>query len=458
MKRNKKSMLKGQKDIIAAQATPPGNAGVGIIRLSGEKLSAISQELLNKVPAPRVAEYLPFLAADKTAIDYGIAIYFPAPNSFTGEDVLELHGHGGQVIMDILLKRVVACGARNAEPGEVSYRAFMNDKMDLAQAEAISDLITASSEEAARSAIRSLKGDFSEKIQALLKQLIHTRMYVESSIDFPEEEIDFLADKALDRLLTDLINNIQQIFSVAKQGCVLNEGMTVVIAGQPNAGKSSLLNLLAGYDAAIVTNIEGTTRDVLKESVNIDGMPLHIIDTAGLREDADVVEKEGIKRAWKEIENADHIILVVDHNKGKTEKDQEILDRLPSALPVTIVYNKIDIKQHQPQLISDAEVSEVYLSAKHNQGLDLLLQHLKQTMGYQGNSEGLFIARHRHLDALQRALDYVETGYQQLKQHMAGELLAEDLRQAQLALNEITGEFDNEDLLGEIFSSFCIGK
>ena len=319
-------------------------------------------------------------------------------------------------------------------------------------------MITASSEEAARSAIRSLKGDFSEKIQALLKQLIHTRMYVESSIDFPEEEIDFLADKALDRLLTDLINNIQQIFSVAKQGCVLNEGMTVVIAGQPNAGKSSLLNLLAGYDAAIVTNIEGTTRDVLKESVNIDGMPLHIIDTAGLREDADVVEKEGIKRAWKEIENADHIILVVDHSKGKTEKDQEILDRLPSALPVTIVFNKIDIKQHQPQLISDAKVSEVYLSAKLNQGLDLLLQHLKQTMGYQGNSEGLFIARHRHLDALQRALDYVETGYQQLKQHMAGELLAEDLRQAQLALNEITGEFDNEDLLGEIFSSFCIGK
>ena len=456
-------MLKGQKDIIAAQATPPGNAGVGIIRLSGENLLDITAILLNKVPVPRVAEYLPFLDENKEAIDIGLALYFPGPNSFTGEDVLELHGHGGQIIMDVLLKRVVSCGARIAEPGEFSYRAFMNDKIDLAQAEAISDLISASTEEAARSAIRSLKGDFSEKIRELLKQLIHTRMYVESAIDFPEEEIDFLADGELDKLMIALIENITQIFSVAKQGCVLNEGMTVVIAGQPNAGKSSLLNQLAGYDAAIVTDIEGTTRDVLKESINIDGMPLHIIDTAGLREDADVVEKEGIKRAWKEIESANHIILVVDHSKGKTEKDEEILKRLPENLPVTIVYNKIDIKDHQPELVtgdlsSGTQVSEVYLSAKHDQGLELLLEHLKQTMGYQGNSDGLFIARHRHLNALERAHEFVETGYQQLKHHMAGELLAEDLRQAQLALNEITGEFDNEDLLGEIFSSFCIGK
>ncbi len=451
-------MLKGHKDIIAAQATPPGNAGVGIIRLSGENLSAISKKILTKLPSPRMAEYLPFFDENNEAIDIGLALYFPGPNSFTGEDVLELHGHGGQIMMDILLKRIVACGARIAEPGEFSYRAFMNDKIDLAQAEAISDLITASTEEAARSAIRSLKGDFSEEIQRLLKQLIHTRMYVESAIDFPEEEIDFLADGELDRLMNELIENITRIFSVAKQGCVLNEGMTVVIAGQPNAGKSSLLNQLAGYDAAIVTDIEGTTRDVLKESINIDGMPLHIIDTAGLREDADVVEKEGIKRAWKEIETADHIILVVDHSKGKTPKDEEILKRLPENLPVTIVYNKIDIKNHQPELVIGEDTSAVYLSAKHDHGLDILLDHLKQSMGYQGNSDGLFIARHRHLNALERAHDFVETGYQQLKHHMAGELLAEDLRQAQLALNEITGEFDNEDLLGEIFSSFCIGK
>ncbi len=451
-------MLKGQKDIIAAQATPPGNAGVGIVRLSGENLLSVSEALLNKTPKPRVAEYLPFYDHKNEVIDMGLAIYFPAPNSFTGEDVLELHGHGGQVIMDILLKRTVECGARLAEPGEFSYRAFMNDKIDLAQAEAISDLISASTEEAARSAIRSLKGDFSEQVNALLKKLIHTRMYVESAIDFPEEEIDFLADGELDQLMKNLIVSLEKIFSVAKQGCVLNEGMTVVIAGQPNAGKSSLLNKLAGYDAAIVTDIAGTTRDVLKESISIDGMPLHIIDTAGLREDANTVEKEGIKRAWKEIESADHIILVVDHSKGMTQKDQKILNQLPEQLPVTIVFNKIDIDNVDAKLNATENKSEVYLSAKNDLGLDLLLTHLKQVMGYQGNSDGLFIARHRHLDALERARNFVETGYQQFKHQAAGELLAEDLRQAQLALNEITGQFDNEDLLGKIFSSFCIGK
>jgi len=451
-------MLKGQKDIIAAQATPPGNAGVGIIRVSGHNLADITHRLLGKTPSPRVAEYLPFLDNNKTVIDIGLAIYFPGPNSFTGEDVLELHGHGGQVIMDVLLKRVVSSGARIAAPGEFSYRAFMNDKIDLAQAEAISDLINASTEEAARSAIRSLKGDFSKKIDELLKQLIHTRMYVESAIDFPEEEIDFLGDGELDKLMKALVDNLAQIFSVAKQGCVLNEGMSVVIAGQPNAGKSSLLNQLAGYDVAIVTDIAGTTRDVLKESINIDGMPLHIIDTAGLREDADTVEKEGIKRAWKEIESANHIILVVDYSKGKTNKDQQILEQLPKHLPVTIVYNKIDLREKKPQIIKTDTNAEVYLSAKHADGLRLLLEHLKLSMGYQGNSDGLFIARHRHLDALARAQAFVADGYSQFSSHMAGELLAEDLRQAQMSLNEITGTFDNEDLLGEIFSSFCIGK
>ena len=455
-------MLKGQNEIIAAQATPPGNAGVGIVRISGQDLTGITSQLLNKIPSPRLAEYLPFYDEKQNTIDVGLAIFFPGPNSFTGEDVLELHGHGGQVVMDLLLKRVVDCGARIAEPGEFSYRAFMNEKMDLAQAEAISDLINASTEAAARSAMRSLKGDFSAHIKHLLEQLIHTRLYVESAIDFPEEEIDFLADGELDRLMKSLIANITEIFSIAKQGCVLNEGMTVVIAGQPNAGKSSLLNRLAGYDAAIVTDIAGTTRDVLKESINIGGMPLHIIDTAGLRDNADVVEKEGIKRAWKEIQSADHIILVVDQNKGKTIEDVEILERLPDNLPATTVFNKIDLDNVQPAITTTVEndkaMTEIYLSAKETDGLELLLEHLKTSMGYKGDSDSLFIARHRHLNALERAKQSVETGYAQFTSHMAGELLAEDLRQAQAALNEITGDFDNEDLLGKIFSSFCIGK
>jgi len=448
----------GHTDIIVAQATPPGKGGVGIFRISGSSLENISKQLLNKLPSPRLAEYLPFLDEDLQTIDIGLAIYFPGPNSFTGEDVLELHGHGGQVIMDILLKRVISCGARLAEPGEFSYRAFMNDKMDLSQAEAIADLINSTTEAAARSAIRSLKGAFSDEIAKLLEELIHARMYVESAIDFPEEEIDFLADEALMKKLEDVLANIQRVFSTAKQGYVLNEGMSVVIVGQPNAGKSSLLNRLAGFDAAIVTDIAGTTRDVLKESIHIDGMPLHIIDTAGLRDNADVVEQEGIKRAWKEIESADHILLIIDDVKGYTEKDDVILSQFPDNLPLTIIHNKIDVENKSPLLKVKDNRSEIFLSAKNNLGMDLLLNHLKTVMGYQGESEGLFISRRRHLDALERAKNSVETGFEQIKIHQAGELLAEDLRQAQLALNEITGDFDNEDLLGEIFSSFCIGK
>jgi len=451
-------MDSGQTDIIVAQATPPGKGGVGILRISGSSLENISKQLLNKLPSPRLAEYLPFLDENLETIDIGLAIYFPGPNSFTGEDVLELHGHGGQVIMDILLKRVITCGARLAEPGEFSYRAFMNDKMDLSQAEAVADLINSTTEAAARSAIRSLKGVFSDEITKLLEELIHARMYVESAIDFPEEEIDFLADAALMKKLEEVLANIQRVFNTAKQGYVLNEGMSVVIVGQPNAGKSSLLNRLAGFDAAIVTNIAGTTRDVLKESIHIDGMPLHIIDTAGLRDNADVVEQEGIKRAWKEIENADHILLIIDDVKGHSQKDDDILLQFPSHLPLTIIHNKIDVENKSPRLFVKHNRTEIFLSAKNNIGMDLLLDHLKSVMGYQGESEGLFISRRRHLDALERAKNSVETGFEQIKIHQAGELLAEDLRQAQLALNEITGDFDNEDLLGEIFSSFCIGK
>ncbi|MDX1813072.1 MAG: tRNA uridine-5-carboxymethylaminomethyl(34) synthesis GTPase MnmE, partial [Gammaproteobacteria bacterium] len=388
----------------------------------------------------------------------GLAIYFPGPNSFTGEDVLELHAHGGQVIMDLLIQNALKLHCRIAQPGEFSFRAFMNDKMDLAQAEAIADLIDSNTEAAARSAMRSLKGDFSQKINELLEELIHVRMYVESSIDFPEEEIDFLADEQLKHLMDNVLAHIKSVFETAKQGYVLKEGMTAVIVGQPNAGKSSLLNELAGHNAAIVTDIAGTTRDVLREQIQIDGMPLHIIDTAGLREDADVVEQEGIKRAWLEIEKADHVLLMLDDSQGFSNKDANILSQLPQNLEVTVVHNKIDLTDNKPRKELIENQAHIFVSAKQQAGIHLLKEHLKGVMGFKGETEGLFIARRRHLDALERARNSVESGYEQFKFHNAGELLAEDLRQAQKALNEITGEFDNEDLLGEIFSSFCIGK
>jgi len=451
-------MYKGQSDIIVAQATPPGKGGVGILRFSGKDLTQLADTFLKKTPRPRVAEYLPFYDLENEIIDIGLAIYFPSPNSFTGEDVLELQAHGGQVIMDMLIQVALKMKCRIAQPGEFSYRAFMNDKMDLTQAEAIADLIDSNTEAAARSALRSLKGDFSNEINHLLKELIQVRMYVESAIDFPEEEIDFLADEQLKSLLENVLSNIQRVFETAKQGYVLKDGMTVVIVGQPNAGKSSLLNNLAGHEAAIVTEIAGTTRDVLREQIQIDGMPLHIIDTAGLRENADIVESEGIKRAWQEIEKADHVLLMLDDSKGLTNDDLNILSQLPTSLEVTMVHNKIDLTANKAHKEVQENQCHIFVSAKENKGVDILKQHLKAVMGFKGETEGLFIARRRHLDALERSKNAVVAGFNQLKIHQAGELLAEDLRQAQNSLNEITGDFDNEDLLGEIFSSFCIGK
>jgi len=445
-------------DIIVGQATPPGRGGVGILRISGKDLTPIADAFLKKTPKPRVAEYLPFHDIENEIIDIGLGIYFPGPHSFTGEDVLELHAHGGQVILDIILQNALKYGCRIAQPGEFSFRAFMNNKMDLAQAEAIADLIDSNTEAAARSAMRSLKGEFSRKVNDLLNELIHVRMYVESAIDFPEEEIDFLADEQLKTLLDNVTQHIRSLFETAKQGYVLKEGMTVVIAGQPNAGKSSLLNQLAGHEAAIVTDIAGTTRDVLREQIQIDGMPLHIIDTAGLRDNADVVEQEGIKRAWNEIEKADHVLLMLDDQLGFTQKEQDIIAQLPPSLEVTTIHNKIDLSGKSPGKELVENHMHIYLSAAKNLGLDLLKTHLKGVMGFKGETEGLFLARRRHIDALERARNSVENGYSQFMSHQAGELLAEDLRQAQQALNEITGEFDNEDLLGEIFSSFCIGK
>lgn len=453
--------MKAETDTIAALATPAGRAGVGMVRISGPEVARLAEAFLGYLPQPRHAHYGPFLDEQGQTIDEGIALYFPAPHSFTGEHVLELQGHGGPVIMDLLLRRATALGARLARPGEFSERAFLNDKLDLAQAEAIADLIESSSEQAARCAMRSLQGDFSKRIDALVEALTQLRVYVEAAIDFPEEEIDFLADGRVAADLETIRQQLETILAEAQQGSLLREGMRVVIAGRPNAGKSSLLNALSGQETAIVTAVEGTTRDVLREQIHIDGMPVHIIDTAGLRDSDDEVEKIGIERAWAEIEQADRILLLIDSTVSdaiSVDTAWTGLDRsLPGNVPMTIIRNKVDLVGEQSGL-EDAEVPLIRLSAKTGAGIDLLRQHLKDCMGFQASSEGGFLARRRHLDALNRARELVLQGQAQLQDFGAGELLAEDLRQAQDALGEITGAMTADDLLGEIFSSFCIGK
>ncbi|WP_269518025.1 tRNA uridine-5-carboxymethylaminomethyl(34) synthesis GTPase MnmE [Alteromonas sp. BMJM2] len=454
-------------DTITAQATAPGRGGVGIIRVSGPKAKEVAQALVPCELTPRQAAYTSFIDSKKTVIDQGIALFFKGPNSFTGEDVLELQGHGGQVVMDMLINAVLATGcARLANPGEFSEQAFLNDKLDLAQAEAIADLIDASSQQAARSALRSLQGEFSTQIQALSDQIIHLRMYVEAAIDFPEEEIDFLSDGKVSGDLSAIVQSLASVREQAKQGSLLREGMQVVIAGRPNAGKSSLLNALAGRESAIVTDIAGTTRDVLKEHIHIDGMPVHIIDTAGLRESPDKVEQIGIERAWQAISDADHVLFVVDSTSTSIidpfEIWPEFMQRLPLGIPVTVVRNKADLSTldvgHSTVATQQGDISVINLSAKQGDGVDTLKSHLATTMGFDTTTEGQFIARRRHIDALDQANNHVTTGEQQLHDAMAGELLAEELRLAHQALCEITGEFTSDDLLGKIFSSFCIGK
>ena len=450
--------MQSNNDTIAAIATPPGRGGVGIIRVSGPMSKQIAKTILGLCPAPREASYLLFKDVNNVVLDQGIALFFASPNSFTGEDILELQGHGGPVVLDMLLSTVIELGARLAQPGEFSQRAFLNDKLDLAQAEAIADLIDSSSVQAARSALRSLQGEFSQRIHALVEAMIKLRMYVEAAIDFPEEEIDFLSDKAITDQLTNIITELKNILGQAQQGCLLREGMNVVIAGQPNAGKSSLLNKLAQRELAIVTDIAGTTRDTLRQEISIDGLPVHIIDTAGLRESSDVVEQIGIERAWAELEQADRILLLVNDATGITAVDEAIINQLPQDIDVTVVRNKIDLNNQQASVQEGSIGKEISLSAKTGEGVELLTQHLKECVGYQNAGEGSFMARRRHVDALQRALKLVLHGEQELKLHQAGELLAEDLRLGQEALNEITGEFSSDDLLGRIFSSFCIGK
>ena len=434
---------------IVAIATPPGRGGVGIVRVSGPKVAEIAEGIIHKPLKPRYAIVARFFDQDQEPIDEGIVLYFPAPNSFTGEDVLELHGHGGPVVLDRLLKRCMALGARQARPGEFSERAFLNNKIDLAQAEAIADLIDAESTQAAQSALRSLQGGFSKCIAMLVEKLIQLRMYVEAAINFPEEEIDFLADEKISQQLNSIITDLSAVQKTAKQGSLLREGMTVVIAGKPNAGKSSLLNQLSGQESAIVTEIPGTTRDILREYIHIDGLPLHIIDTAGLCESPDIVEKEGIRRAYEAIQSADRVLFMVDCTNHETFD----LSEFPNA-KLSIIYNKIDLKNAEPRQVNNS----IYLSAKTGAGINLLKEHLKQCVGFQTLTEGQFSARRRHIEALQLAAEHLVNAKVQLEKFHAGELLAEELNLAQRSLGEITGEFHSDDLLGRIFAGFCIGK
>ena len=448
---------------IAAVATAQGRGGVGIVRISGPLAGLAAHAFTERELKPRYAHYGPFYGENREVLDEGIALYFPGPNSFTGEDVLELQGHGGPIVLDMLLQRCIQLGCRLARPGEFSERAFLNDKLDLAQAEAIADLIEASSAQAARNALRSLQGAFSQRVHNLTEQLIGLRIYVEAAIDFPEEEIDFLADGHVLGMLDKVREELSTVQREAGQGALLRDGMTVVIAGRPNAGKSSLLNALAGREAAIVTEIAGTTRDVLREHIHIDGMPLHVVDTAGLRDTDDQVEKIGVQRALKAIGEADRVLLVVDATAPEADDPfalwPEFLEQRPDPAKVTLIRNKADLSGENVAL----EVSEdghvtISLSARSTEGLDLLREHLKACMGYEQTSESSFSARRRHLEALQHASKALEHGRAQLTLAGAGELLAEDLRQAQHSLGEITGAFSSDDLLGRIFSSFCIGK
>ncbi len=438
------------KDPIVAIATAPGRGGVGVVRVSGAEVAGIAEALLGPLPAPRIATYRSFLDSDGSTLDEGIALLFAAPHSFTGENVLELQGHGGPQVLNLIVQRCIELGARPAEPGEFTRRAFLNGKLDLAQAEAVADLIDAQSAAAARSAVRSLSGAFSERIDVLVEGLIRLRMLVEATLDFPEEEIDFLQQADAFGRLDAIDASLREVRAQARQGALLREGMTVVLIGQPNVGKSSLLNRLAGFEAAIVTEVAGTTRDTVREAILIQGVPLHVIDTAGLRETVDPVERLGIARTWEAVERADAALLLVDAAHGLTAEEQTILSRLP-AIPRLTVHNKIDLFAESPRAAGD----DVWLSAKTGAGMDLLQRKLLELAGWQASGEGAFMARSRHLDALGRAAAHLRRAREATARL---ELFAEELRLAQSALSEITGEFSADDLLGEIFGSFCIGK
>jgi len=452
-------MTKGIETICAV-ATPSGKGGISIIRISGPESHSVAKKITGSGPIPRHAHYGPFISKSGDVLDEGITLFFPGPDSFTGEDVVELQAHGGPFVVDLILQEILSMGLRHARPGEFSERAFLNDKIDLAQAEAIADLIDSNSTEAARFALRSLQGEFSDRVNSHVAAIIELRKYIEAALDFPEEEVDFLSDGNVASRLQGIIDDLVMLLDQAKQGSIMKEGLSVVIAGEPNAGKSSLLNKLSGQSRAIVTEIAGTTRDILKEHISIDGMPLHIIDTAGLHESEDLVEQEGIRRAWKEIEDADLVLLVCDSSVGtdiaKIALWQTISAKLGSTEKVLAVFNKSDLLGKEVRV--EAENSFIYLSAKTGDGLDLLKSAIKQFAGLSASVEGRFIARRRHLDALNRSLACLFLAQEQLNSHHGGELVAEELKAAHLSLEEITGAYSADDLLGEIFSSFCIGK
>jgi len=447
------------EDTIAAIATPPGRGGIGVVRISGPLTRQIARHMLglDAEPEARHASLHNFYTTDGTVIDQGIALYFQSPASYTGEDILELQGHGGPVVMDMLLQTALTHGARLARPGEFSERAFINGRIDLIQAEAIADLIDSHSQQAARSALQSLQGRFSRQIEALVQELIDLRSYVEAAIDFVDEEIDFLSAGQVRQRLATLQTTIAEVLARAQQGVLLRDGMNIVIAGPPNAGKSSLLNVLAGTDTAIVTEQAGTTRDVLREHIVLDGLPLHIIDTAGLRDSEEAVEQIGINRARDQIRKADLVLLVFDANSHDAALYEEMRSAVPDDVDVVIVWNKIDLSGDKPRR-SSGLLTEVFVSVTGGQGMDLLIEQLKECAGYHPGSENAIIARRRHLTALEQAAGYLDHGSKHLQGEQAGELLAEDLRQAQQALSQITGIFTSDDLLASIFSSFCIGK
>jgi tRNA modification GTPase len=449
-----------QQSTIAAIATASGAGGIGVVRVSGGLCRAIAIQILGHCPTPRHAAYLDFKQTNGELIDRGIAIFYAGPQSYTGEDVLELQAHGGTALMQILLARCIALGAQQAAPGEFTRRAYLNDKIDLAQAEAVADLINAATVEAAKSAVRSLSGEFSKKINVLLQKLIDLRLYVEACLDFPEEEIDFITQGRVAEKITENISAINLVLAQSKQGMLLRDGIQVVLIGQPNVGKSSLMNALAGEEVAIVTPIAGTTRDTIKSLIQINGVPLHIVDTAGLRETDDEVEKIGIARTYRATETAHIALILVDAAHGIGDAEKSILDRLPQEIAKIWVHNKIDLAQNDvpretAKLQQVDSVAHVYLSAKTGEGLGLLKMQLLKLAGYQNNQEGALMARARHLDALNRVRDHLLNGFKNL---IMPELVAEELKQAQNALSEITGEFTPDDLLGEIFSKFCIGK
>ena len=441
-------------DNIAAIATAPGQGGIGVVRVSGSNLSVLASAMLGKTPPPRQATLASFLDAQGQLIDQGIALFFPAPHSYTGEEVLELQGHGGVAVLQLVLNRCLELGARLAQPGEFTQRAFLNDKLDLAEAESVADLIAATTSQAARSAMRSLQGEFSQAVRELVADLIRLRMLVEAMLDFPEEEVAVPDLHQRDAQLSALRQALQKIFSLAQQGSLLREGAHIVLVGQPNVGKSSLLNRLSGEEVALVSEIPGTTRDVIRQAIQIGGVPLHILDTAGLRESRDAVEQMGMARTRSSLQKADAILILLDASQGLGAADQKILEELPPTIPRLHLFNKIDLVVQSARLEQRGEECHIYLSAKTGAGLELLRDKLLALLGWHQEA-GVFMARERHLRALQTASDHLQCAAGEGRQ---AELFAEELRLAQTALNAITGEFTSDDLLGEIFSRFCIGK